>query len=103
MGKFNQFVRTGLVDSLRVIGEPASIGGNQFTAAFDDSEMEVTRHIYGDDDEVTTEATCLKSALSNTPRIGETLTRIEHRKNYVITEVQQDVESYRLTMREKDA
>jgi len=103
MGKFNQFVRTGLVDSLRVIGEPASIGGNQFTAAFDDSEMEVTRHIYGDDDEVTTEATCLKSALSNTPRIGETLTRIEHRKTYVITEVQQDVESYRLTMREKDA
>jgi len=103
MGKFNQFVRTGLVDSLRVIGEPASIGGNQFTAAFDDSEMDVTRHIYGDDDEVTTEATCLKSALSNTPRIGETLTRIEHRKNYVITEVQQDVESYRLTMREKDA
>jgi hypothetical protein len=103
MGKFNQFVRTGLVDSLRVIGEPASIGGNQFTAAFDDSEMDVTRHIYGDDDEVTTEATCLKSALSNTPRIGETLTRIDHRKTYVITEVQQDVESYRLTMRAKDA
>jgi len=103
MGKFNQFVRTGLVDSLRVIGEPASIGGNQFAAAFDDSEMDVTRHIYGDDDEVTTEATCLKSALSNTPRIGETLTRIDHRKTYVITEVQQDVESYRLTMRAKDA
>ena len=103
MGKFNQFVRTGLVDSLRVIGEPASIGGNQFTAAFDDSEMDVTRHIYGDDDEVTTEATCLKSALSNTPRIGETLTRIDHRKTYVILDVQQDVESCRLTLRQKDA
>jgi hypothetical protein len=41
--------------------------------------------------------------LSNTPRIGETLTRINHRKTYVILEVQQDVESYRITMRAKDA
>jgi len=103
MDAFKKFPKKGLTHPLAVIGEPASIGGNQFQAAFDDSDMFVTRHLYGDDDEVTTEATCLKSALSNKPRIGETLTRIEISKTYVITEVQVDVESYRLTMREKDA
>jgi len=103
MSLFDKFIENGMIDALSELGEPASIGGNQFLASFDDSDMFVTRHLYGDDDEVTTEATCLKSALSNKPRIGETLTRIEISKTYVITEVQVDVESYRLTMREKDA
>lgn len=103
MNIFNKFTKMGITHTLAVIGEPASIGGNQFLAAFDDSRMDITRHMYGDDDEVTTEATCLSSALSNTPRVGETLTRINERKTYVITEVQEDIESVRLTMREKDA
>jgi len=102
MGIFDNFVKTGLIDSLNVIGEPASIGGNQFKAAFDDSEMEVTRHMYGDEDEVTTEATCLLTELTNAPRIGETLIRVNQRKTYVILEVQSDVESYRITLRAKD-
>ena len=102
MGIFDNFVRTGLIDSLNVIGEPASIGGNQFKAAFEDSTMDITRHVFGDEDDVNTIATCLKSALSNAPRIGETLIRVNERKTYVITEVQSDVESYRVTLRAKD-
>ena len=99
---FDNFVKTGLVDSLRVIGEPASIGGNQFQAAFEDSEMNVTRHMFGDEDDISTMATCLKSALTNAPRINETLIRVDQRKTYVITDVQSDVESYRITLRAKD-
>lgn len=103
MGIFEDFTRSGLIHSLRVIGEPASIGGNQFTAAFDESEMDVTFRAYGEDDEVTTQATCIKSDLSNAPRVNEVLTRINQRRDYVITDVQSDVNSYRLTMREKHA
>ena len=102
MEMFKQFTNTGLTHSLRVIGEPASIGGNQFQAAFEDSSMDVTRHVFGDEDDVSTEATCLKSALTNEPRIGETLIRVDQRKTYVITEVQSDVESYRISLRAKD-
>jgi len=103
MGKFDQFVKTGLVDSLRVIGEPASIGGNYFRAAFGESEMDVTYHSFGEDDEVTTIATCLKSELSNEPRVGETLTRVDQRKTYVVTGVQSDLNSHRIYLREKNA
>ena len=103
MGIFDNFVRTGLIDSLNVIGEPASIGGNQFKASFEDSEMDVTRHVFGDEDDVSTVATCLKSALTNAPRINETLIRVNQRKTYVILEVQSDVESYRITLRAKNA
>ena len=103
MSGFNQFTKASLIHSIRVIGESASIGGNQFQAAFDESSMDVTRHMYGDADEVTTSAVCLKSALSNEPRVGETLIRVQQRKTYVITEVQSDVESYEIYMRAKDA
>lgn len=102
MSGFNQFTKASLIHSIRVIGEQASIGGNQFQAAFDESSMDVTRHMYGDEDEVTTSAVCLKSALSNEPRVGETLIRVQQRKTYVITEVQSDVESYEIYMRAKD-
>lgn len=103
MGTFSNFTKTGLTQTLAVIGEPASIGGNQFSAAFDDSSMDVTRHTFGDEDDVTTMATCLKSALTNEPRINETLIRVNERKTYVITNVQSDVESYEITLRAKDA
>lgn len=102
MEMFKQFTKTGLTHSLRVIGEPASIGGNQFQASFEDSSMDITRHVFGDEDDVSTEATCLKSALTNEPRINETLIRVDHRKTYVITDVQSDVESYRITLRVKN-
>ena len=102
MRTFDTFVKTGMIDSLRVIGEPASIGGNQFQASFEDSSMDITRHVFGDEDDVSTVATCLKSALTNEPRINETLIRVNERKTYVITDVQSDVESYRVTLRAKD-
>ncbi len=102
MGVFSNLTKTGLVQSLRVIGEPASIGGNQFAAVFDESNMDVTSHVYGDADEVTTTATCLKSALSNEPRIKETLTRVDERKTYVITGVNSDASSYTITLRAKN-
>lgn len=100
---YRAFTRAGLIQTIGVIGEPASIGGNQFQASFNESGMDVTRHMYGDEDEVTTQAVCLKSALTNEPRIGETLIRVEQRKTYVITEVQSDVESYEINLRAKDA
>ena len=96
------FVKSGLVATLRVIGEPASIGGNQFQAAFGEAIMDMTSHVYGDEDDVTIEATCLKSALTNEPRINETLIRVDHRKTYVITKVDSDVESYTITIRAKN-
>ena len=102
MGIFSTFTKAGLIHSLRVIGEPASIGGNQFQASFEDSSMDVTRHVFGDEDDISTEATCLKSALTNAPRINEALIRVDQRKTYVITEVQSDIESYRITLRAKD-
>ena len=100
---YKSFTRAGLIHTIGVIGETASIGGNQFQASFEDSGMGVTRHMFGDEDEVTTEATCLKSALTNEPRINETLIRVNERKTYVITDVQSDVESYRITLRAKNA
>jgi hypothetical protein len=103
MSSFNQFTKMGLTHTIAVIGEPASIGGNQFNAAFNESGMNVIRHMYGDEDEVTTSAVCIKSELTNEPRVGETLIRINQRKTYVITEVQSDIESYDITMRAKDA
>ena len=103
MKSFSNFVKNAMINSLGVIGEPASIGGNQFQASFEDSSMDITRHVFGDEDEVTTVATCLKSALTNEPRIGETLIRVDQRTTYVITEVQSDVESYAITLRAKDA
>ena len=102
MGTFDNFIKTAISNSLGVIGEPASIGGNQFTASFEDSRMDITRHVFGDEDDVSTVATCLKSALTNEPRINETLIRVNERKTYVITEVQSDVESYAITLRSKD-
>lgn len=102
MGIFESFTKNAFSNALRVLGEPASIGGNQFRAAFDESDMDVAYHSYGEDDEVTTMATCLKSELSNEPRVGETLKRIDQRKRYVITSVQSDVNSYRISLREKN-
>ena len=102
MGTYSNFVRAGIVGTLAVIGEPASIGGNQFSAAFEESGMDVLRHTFGDEDEVTTTATCLKSELTNEPRIGETLIRIGQSKTYVITEVGSDVQSYTITLRAKN-
>ena len=102
MSSFKNFAKMGITHTLRVIGEPASIGGNQFQASFEESDMDVTRHVFGDEDEVTTVAVCLKSELTNAPRIGETLIRVNERKTYVITEVQDDIESYDITMRRKD-
>ena len=102
MGVFSNFTKTGIVQSLRVVGEPASIGGNQFSAAFEESGMDVTRHTFGDEDEVTTTMTCLKSALPNEPRINETLIRVDESKTYVITDVQSDVGSYTITLRAKN-
>ena len=99
---YKSFTRAGLIHTIGVIGETASIGGNQFQASVDEAEMDVTRHMYGDEDEITTQAVCLKSALTNAPRIGETLTRVEQRKTYVITSVQSDVESYEINLRAKD-
>ena len=103
MKTFSVFTKTGLSDSLKIIGEPATIGGNQFTASFEESSMDVTRHVFGDEDEVTTRATCLKSALTNAPRINETLIRVNLSKTYVITEVDSDLGSYAITLRAKDA
>ena len=103
MKSFSNFVKNAMINSLGVIGEPASIGGNQFQASFEDSSMDVTRHVFGDEDDVSTVATCLKSALTNEPRINETLIRVNKRKTYVITEVQSDIESYAITLRAKDA
>lgn len=100
---FNTFIQTGLIHSLETIGEEASIGGNQFVAAFSESTMDVMRNVFGDSDEVTTKATCLLSALTNRPRINETLIRINERKTYVITEVNSDAGSYIMTLRAKDA
>ena len=102
MGIYSNFVRAGMIGTLGVIGEPASIGGNQFSAGFEDSGMDVTRHTFGDEDEVTTTATCLKSALTNEPRIGETLIRVNESKTYVILSVESDVESYMITLRAKN-
>ena len=100
---FNTFIKTGLIHSLETIGEQASIGGDQFVAAFSESTMDVMRNVFGDSDEVTTRATCLVSALTNRPRINETLIRVGERKTYVITEVYSDAESYTITLRAKDA
>ena len=102
MGIFENFTKNAFSNALRVLGEPASIGGNQFRAAFDESDMDVTYHSYGEEDEVTTMATCLKSELSNEPRVGETLKRIDQRKSYVITSVMSDVNTYRIGLREKN-
>jgi len=102
MSSFKNFAKMGITHTLRVIGEPASIGGNQFQASFEESSMDITRHVFGDEDDVTTRATCLKSALTNEPRINETLIRVNERKTYVITDVQSDVESYAITLRAKD-
>ena len=102
MSTFKQFTKIGLTHTIKVIGEPASIGGNQFQASFDETDMDVTRHMYGDEDEMTTQAVLLKSAVTNAPRVGETLIRVDQRKTYVITEVQSDVESYELNLRAKD-
>ena len=102
MSTFKQFTKIGLTEAIKVIGEPASIGGNQFQASFDETDMDVTRHMYGDEDEMTTQAVLLKSAVTNAPRVGETLIRVDQRKTYVITEVQSDVESYELNLRAKD-
>ena len=102
MSTFDQFTKSGLTQSLNVIGETATIGGNQFKAAFDESDMAVNRNPYGDEDEVTTIATCLKSALSDKPRINETLIRAKTSTTYVILEVQEDVESYEITLRAKN-
>ena len=99
---YRTFTRAGLIKTIGVIGEPASIGGNQFQASFDETDMDVTRHMYGDEDEMTTQAVLLKSAVTNAPRIGETLIRVEQRKTYVITSVQSDVESYEINLRAKD-
>ena len=99
---YSTFTRAGLIQTIGVIGEPASIGGNQFQASFDETDMDVTRHMYGDEDEMTTQAVLLKSAVTNAPRIGETLIRVEQRKTYVITSVQSDVESYEINLRAKD-
>jgi len=99
---YKTFTRAGLIQTIGVIGEPASIGGNQFQASFDETDMDVTRHMYGDEDEMTTQAVLLKSAVTNAPRIGETLIRVEQRKTYVITSVQSDVESYEINLRAKD-
>ena len=102
MSTFKQFTKIGLTHTIKVIGETASIGGNQFQASFDETDMDVTRHMYGDEDEMTTQAVLLKSAVTNAPRVGETLIRVDQRKTYVITEVQSDVESYELNLRAKD-
>ena len=102
MSSFRDFAKMGITHTIRVIGEPASIGGNQFQASFEESSMDITRHVFGDEDDVTTRATCLKSALTNEPRINETLIRVNERKTYVITDVQSDVESYAITLRAKD-
>ena len=102
MSSYNQFTKASLVHSIKVIGETASIGGNQFQIAFDESSMDVTNHLYGDEDDVTTSAVCLKSQLSNKPIIGETLTRIENSKTYVITSVQEDLNSFEIYLREKN-
>lgn len=102
MSTFDQFTKSGLTQSLSVIGEPATIGGNQFKAAFDESGMSVSRNQFGDEDEVTTVATCLKSALSDKPKISETLIRVNTSMTYVILEVQEDVESYEITLRAKN-
>ena len=99
---YRTFTRAGLIQTIGVIGEPASIGGNQFQASFDETDMDVTRHMYGDEDEMTTQAVLLKSSVTNAPRIGETLIRVEQRKTYVITSVQSDVESYEINLRAKD-
>jgi len=100
---YKSFTRAGLIHTIGVIGETASIGGNQFQASFSESGMGVTHHMYGEEDEVTTQAVCLKSALTNEPRVNETLIRVEQRKTYVITSVQSDIESYEITLRAKDA
>ncbi len=102
MSGYNQFTKSSLIHSIAVIGETASIGGNQFRMAFDESDMNVTNHIYGDEDDVTTTAVCMKAELSNKPVIGETLVRTEVSKSYVIIAVQSDVNSYELQLREKD-
>jgi len=102
MSIFDQFTKDALTESLRIIGETATIGGNQFQAAFDESGMTVNRNPYGDEDEVTTIATCLSSALSDKPKIGETLIRVKTSKTYVILEVQEDVGSYEITLRAKN-
>jgi len=102
MSGFRTFAKMGITHTIRVIGEPASIGGNQFQASFEESSMDITRHVFGDEDDVTTRAVCLKSALTNAPRINETLIRIDERKTYVILDVQDDIESYELTLRRKD-
>jgi hypothetical protein len=102
MSLFDKFTQDGLTESLRIIGEPASIGGNQFTAAFDESAMAVSRNIYGDEDEVTTVATCLASELSDKPQIGEVLTRAKTSARYVILEVQEDAGSYEIRLRAKN-
>lgn len=102
MSNFQHFTKSALKISIGVIGETASIGGNQFQAAFDESDMEVTRHSYGDEDEMTTTAVCMKADITNAPRTGETLIRAQQSKTYVIMSVQSDVESYEITLRAKN-
>lgn len=102
MGMFNRFTLNALSQSLRELGELSSIGGNQFQATFDESDMDVSFHGYGEEDEITTTATCLKRELSNEPRVGEVLKRIDQRKSYIITAVMSDSNSYTLSLREKN-
>jgi hypothetical protein len=102
MNAFRSFTKTALTHTLQVLGEPASIGGDQFLCAFSEARGEITSHAYGDEDDSTLYCNLLSSAVSNTPRVGETLTRINERKTYVILEVSDDIESYELQLRRKD-
>ena len=99
---FDNFIKDALAESLAVIGEPVSIGGNQFKAAFDEIEMSVDRNVYGDADEMTARATCASADLTDKPKIGEVLTRINTSKRYVILDVQEDVGSYEISLRAKN-
>lgn len=98
---FSNFVISAIRQSLKVIGEPANIGGNQFEAAFDEMEMTVDRNIYGDTDQVTARATCVAEDLDRKPEIGETLQRVRTSVRYVILNVQEDEGTYELHLREK--
>ena len=102
MSSFENFTKMGVTHSLEIIGEAASIGGNQFLAIFEESAMDITSHVFGDEDEITTVSTCLKSALSKPPRINQTLIRVNGPITYVITEVESDIASYRITLRAKN-
>lgn len=103
MTMFDKFTANGIKQTISVIGETAFIAGNQFKAAFEESTMDVSRFSYGDSDEINTRLTCLKKDLSNTPRIGETLTRLEGNITYVIQEVSDDLGIYKINLRAKNA